>query len=225
MSHDPPPAAATVFGDALPLARRYVAALATSGVERGLIGPRETGRLWERHVLNCAVLAELVPAGSRVIDVGSGAGLPGIPLALARPDLEVVLVEPLLRRSTWLDEVIDDLWGSGEEARVRVVRARAEEMAGRMAAPVVTARAVAALDRLARWCLPLVEAGGELLALKGRTAAHEVEEHRAALRRAGGTGVQVVECGVGVLPEVTTVVRVRVGAGARRSQSGGTRRS
>ncbi len=200
-----------VFGDRATLAERYVRHLATSGVERGLIGPRETGRLWTRHVLNCAVLSELLPQNSTVIDVGSGAGLPGIAVAIARPDLRVTLVEPLERRTRWLEEVVDDLG-----LATRVVRARAEELAGHEQADVVTARAVAALGKLARWCLPLVAPGGDLLALKGRSARDEVDAASAALVRQGAVTIEVVTCGAASLPEPTTVVRVALGPGGYR---------
>lgn len=193
-----------VFRETVDLARRFAVHLATSGVERGLIGPREVPRLWTRHVLNCAVLGELVPQGVRVIDVGSGAGLPGIALAIARPDLEVVLVEPLERRTAWLDEVVADL-GLG----VRVLRARAEEVAGTERAPVVTARAVAPLDKLARWTLPLVQRGGEVLAIKGRSAGEELDAARRGFRRLGVVESSVVLCGAAVLEVPTTVVRLR----------------
>lgn len=194
-------AAAAVFGGRLDLARRYVGHLATSGVERGLIGPREGPRLWQRHVLNCALLAPLVPAGAVVVDVGSGAGLPGIVVALARPDLRVVLVEPLLRRTTWLEEVVADLG-----IDVEVVRARAQEC-GRDADAVLS-RAVAPLDRLLGWCLPLVRPGGQVLALKGSSAADELAAAAPLLRRRRlGTG-EVLHVGSG--DETGTVVRVRV---------------
>ncbi len=203
-----------VFGEQVGLARRFAVHLATSGVERGLIGPREVPRLWTRHVLNCAVLGELVPQGATVVDVGSGAGLPGIAVALARPDLEVTLVEPLERRTTWLSEVVEDL-GIG----VRVVRGRAEEVAGTVAGQVVTARAVAALDKLARWSLPLVEPGGQVLAIKGRSADEELAGARAALRRRGVVEDAVLSCGERWLAVPTTVVRLRVGAaGGRRGR-------
>ena len=212
----PPPAAVTVFGAGLELAMRYVEHLATTGVEWGLIGPREVPRLWDRHVLNCAVVAELVAADGTVVDLGSGAGLPGLPLALARDDLEVVLVEPLLRRVEWLQLVVDDLG----LRNVRVRRARAEDVVGELSVPVVTARAVAPLDRLARWALPLVSPGGALLAMKGRTVPQEVIDTRAGVRRAGGVSTDIVTVGVGVLEEATTVVRVRVGTGQQRTRTG-----
>jgi 16S rRNA (guanine527-N7)-methyltransferase len=208
--------AAAVFGDRLPLAVRYASLLATAGVERGLIGPRETPRLWDRHLINCAVVGELIPPGSAVIDVGSGAGLPGLVLAIARPDLRITLVEPLLRRSVFLGEAVSLL----ELSTVDVVRARAEEVA--LSAPVVTARAVAPLDRLARWCLPLVAPGGRLLAMKGSSAEAEVLEHGAALRRAGGGSPRIFECGKGVADPPTVVVEVPLQDAPRRS---GGRRS
>jgi 16S rRNA (guanine527-N7)-methyltransferase len=194
----------------------YVDLLATDGVVRGLIGPRETGRLWSRHVANCAVLEELVPAGARVVDVGSGAGLPGLPLALVRPDVHVVLVEPLLRRTTFLTEAVAAL-GLGD--RVEVLRTRAEDLArsGDLGADVVTARAVAPLDRLAGWTLPLVHVEGVLLALKGEGAADEVLASGPALEKVGGGRAEVLTAGTGIVDPVTTVVRVvRVTAGRRK---------
>lgn len=196
----------TVFGDRLDLARRYAEHLATTGVERGLVGPREAERIWDRHVLNCAVVAELVPDGARVVDIGSGAGLPGIPLALARPDLQIVLVEPLARRVDWLVEVLDDL-----ELDVRVERGRAEEAAVRRrweGADVATARAVAPLGRLAGWALPLLRPGGRLLAVKGATASAEIERDAVAVRKAGGSTPRIVRCGTGVVDPPSTVVVV-----------------
>ncbi len=203
-----------VFGEQVGLARRFAVHLATSGVERGLIGPREVPRLWTRHVLNCAVLGELVPVGATVVDVGSGAGLPGIAVALARPDLQVTLVEPLERRTVWLAEVVDDLG-----IDVRVVRGRAEDVTGSVRGQVVTARAVAALDKLARWSLPLVEPGGQVLAIKGRSADEELAGARAALRRRGVVEDAVLTCGERWLAVPTTVVRLRVAtAGGRRGR-------
>lgn len=215
----PPPSAATVFGDRLPSAVRYVEHLAGSGVERGLIGPRENGRLWDRHVLNCAVLGELVPEGAKVVDVGSGAGLPGIPLALARPDLRIVLVEPLARRVDWLDEVIEDLGLS-----IAVERGRAEESAVLRrweGADVVTARAVGPLARLTGLCLPLVRPGGSMLVLKGASVAEEIDRDRSAVRTLGGGEPRIEECGSGVVDPPTTVVaieRVSAGRGSRRKE-------
>jgi 16S rRNA (guanine527-N7)-methyltransferase len=189
-----------VFADRLPLARRYVDLLASAGVERGLIGPREVSRLWERHVLNCAVVAERVPERATVADVGSGAGLPGLVWAIARPDLDVTLIEPQLRRTAFLDEAIEAL---GLD-QVRVLRARAEDVDESF--DVVTARAVAPLEKLARWCLPLVRPGGVLLALKGRTASDEVASSTKALHKMGATDIVVSSYGDLLVP--TTVVEV-----------------
>ena len=167
------------WGFALPQLRHYQDILATIGLERGLIGPREVDRLWERHIVNSAVVEECIPHGASVIDVGSGAGLPGIPLALVRPDLRITLLEPLLRRSVFLEEVVDSL---GLADRVTVVRGRAED--GVVApADVVTARAVAPLERLLGWCWPLVRPGGSLVALKGERASEEIEEAGPALNK------------------------------------------
>ncbi len=201
---EPPQAARSVFADRLDLAIAYAGWLADAGVVRGLIGPREAPRLWDRHLLNCAVIGELIETGASVLDVGSGAGLPGIVLAVARPDLSVVLVEPLARRSDFLTEVVDAL---GLADQVSVVRARAEEYPG-PPVDVVTARAVAPLDRLVGWCLPLARPGGRLLALKGSSAADEVAEHAAAVVRLGGGTPVLRSCGVGLIDPATTVVEV-----------------
>jgi 16S rRNA (guanine527-N7)-methyltransferase len=214
---------AAVFGERLPLARRFAEHLATSGVERGLIGPREAPRVWQRHVLNCAVVADLLPDGARVVDVGSGAGLPGIPLALARPDARIVLVEPLARRVDWLLEVIADLG-----VAVEVERGRAEDDVVRRrweGADVVTARAVAPLARLAAWCLPLLRTGGQLLAIKGESAEEEVERDTSAVRELGGAVPRIERCGAGIVDPPSTVVVVereggrRAGPGRRRGQA------
>ena len=207
MSPDAHDAAQTVFGDRYPLADRYAALLASSGVDRGLIGPREGDRLWERHLLNSAVLAELVPQGCRVLDAGSGAGLPGIPLALARPDLSIVLLEPMARRVAWLREIVTALGLTVEVHRGRaedpVVR---DELGGN---DVVTARAVAPLGRLASWTLPLVAPGGRLLAIKGAGADEEVSRDVVAVRAAGGAAVEIVQCGANIVHPPTTVIVVR----------------
>jgi 16S rRNA (guanine527-N7)-methyltransferase len=202
-----------LFGDRLPLAERYAELLATVGVERGLIGPREAPRMWDRHLLNCAALTELIPSGLYVVDIGSGAGLPGIVLAVARPDLRVSLVESLARRTVFLTEVVEAL---GLD-RVDVVRGRAEECVDALTpADVVTARAVAPLDKLAAWCLPLTRPGGSMLAVKGSSAAAEIEEHRDAVRRVGGGTPALLRCGERWLAEPATVVEVRRVAPARR---------
>jgi 16S rRNA (guanine527-N7)-methyltransferase len=199
-------AARQVFGDRLPLAVAYAELLATDGVVRGLIGPREAPRLWERHLINCGVMAQMIPIGASVVDVGSGAGLPGIVLAVARPDLMITLVEPLARRTAFLSEAVTAL---GLDATVTVVRGRAEDLAdGLPAAEVVTARAVAPLDRLAGWCLPLAAVGGRLLALKGASAAEEVAEHRDAIVRLGGSDPVIALCGEGVIEPPATVVEI-----------------
>jgi 16S rRNA (guanine527-N7)-methyltransferase len=211
-----------------------VGLLATDGVVRGLIGPREAPRLWDRHVLNCAVLGEVVPEGITVADVGSGAGLPGLALAIARPDVQVVLIEPLLRRTRFLEEVVEEL-ELGHQ--VEVVRGRAEEVGAQHTYPMVTARAVAPLERLVRWCLPLVAPHGELVAMKGSTARAEVAQAWPALRGLGCSRPAVVELGKDVLTEPTWGVRVarpehgpvgwrgRLGAGADRRAADAARRT
>jgi 16S rRNA (guanine527-N7)-methyltransferase len=219
-------AATAVFGDRLALAARYAELLATDGVVRGLIGPREAPRIWDRHLINCAVLSEMIGIGASVIDVGSGAGLPGIVLAVVRPDLRITLVEPLARRTAFLSEAVTAL---GLDSTVTVVRGRAEDLAGEtaVAADVVTARAVAPLDRLAGWCLPLAGVGGRVLALKGASAADEVAEHRDAIVRLGGSDPVITRCGVGVIEPPTTVVEIvreREVARPAAPRAGGARR-
>jgi 16S rRNA (guanine527-N7)-methyltransferase len=181
----------------------FVTVLATDGLTRGLIGPREVDRLWSRHVANSAVVEELVPQGSSMVDVGSGAGLPGIPIALVRPDISMILVEPLLRRSTFLSEVVERLQLAD---RVTVLRGRAEEVS--LQVDVVTARAVAPLDRLAGWTLPLVKLGGTVLALKGENADTELQDASDELERMGGGGAQVLSVGAAIVNPPTTVVRI-----------------
>ncbi|MEV0689189.1 MULTISPECIES: 16S rRNA (guanine(527)-N(7))-methyltransferase RsmG [unclassified Streptomyces] len=203
-----PEQAREVFGERFADAVRYAELLAEAGVQRGLIGPREVPRLWERHLLNCAVLSEVVPEGVTVCDVGSGAGLPGIPLALVREDLKITLLEPLLRRTTFLTEVVE-LLGLDH---VTVVRGRAEEVMGRMSpVHVVTARAVAPLDRLATWGIPLLRPYGEMLALKGDAAEEELKNATSALSKLGAVATSVVHVGEGVVDPMSTVVRVEVG--------------
>lgn len=207
--------------DRLPLAEAYVASLADAGVVRGLIGPREASRLWDRHLLNCGVLAEAVPEGSTVCDVGSGAGLPGLVLAIARPDLHVTLVEPLLRRTTYLEEVAADL----DLSNVEVVRGRADALHGERAFDVVTSRAVAPLGRLLDWSMPLVAPTGTLVAMKGSSVADEIEDARPVLKRWGCAEPEIVELGAGLVSPPTRIVRVawedpgQVGCGGARGKS------
>lgn len=199
-------AAEQIFGDRLDLAKRYVEHLATSGIERGLIGPREVPRLWSRHVLNCAVVAELIDDGARVADVGSGAGLPGLCLAIARPDLYLTLIEPLERRVVWLEEVVMDLGLDN----VEIIRARAEQAVEKVDCDVVTARAVSALNTLAPLTIPLLGGTGELLAIKGRSAEDEISKAAKTIKKLGGIQTEVLTAGAGILSEPTTVVRVKV---------------
>lgn len=214
-----PPAsvAVAVFGPRLPQARRYVELLAGAGVQRGLIGPREADRLWERHLLNCAVIGELIPPAASVLDVGSGAGLPGLPLALARPDLALTLLEPMGRRVAFLTEVLAEL----RLPNVTVVRGRAEDFSIRRSlagSGIVTARAVATLDRLAAWCLPLLAPAGELLAVKGESASAELDAARPALHEAGVRRATIELCGVGLLTMPTTVIRITAGSRPARGR-------
>ncbi|WP_211241428.1 16S rRNA (guanine(527)-N(7))-methyltransferase RsmG [Pseudonocardia spinosispora] len=219
--------AAELFGDRLAGVRRYAALLADTGVAHGLIGPSEGGRIWQRHLLNCAVMAELIEPDARVLDIGSGAGLPGIPLALARPDLEIVLLEPMARRVEWLRSTVAEL-----DLPITVARGRAEERTVQRdwaGADVVTARAVAPLARLAGWALPLTRIGGRMLALKGASAAEEVDRDRAAVRGFGGSAPRVVQCGSTLVDPPTTVVIVertaaKVGSRAASAASRGRKR-
>jgi 16S rRNA (guanine527-N7)-methyltransferase len=188
----------------LPLIEAYAASLATDGVVRGLIGPREVPRLWERHLLNCAVLGDAIPAKAVVCDIGSGAGLPGLVLAIARPDLRITLVEPLLRRTTYLSEVVEDLGLDN----VEVVRGRAEQLHGERRFDVVTSRAVAPLERLLGWSMPLVAAEGALVAMKGSSVHEEIEAAASALRKLGCAQPEVSLVGEGVVDPQTVVVRV-----------------
>jgi 16S rRNA (guanine527-N7)-methyltransferase len=196
-----------VFGAELDRVTRYAELLAGPGVERGLIGPRETARLWGRHLMNCAAVAELVPQHSSVIDLGSGAGLPGIVLAMLLPDSPVILLEPLARRAAFLDECVRQL--ALQNAMVR--RARAEEMAGRLVADVVTARAVAPMDRLARLALGLVRPGGLVLAVKGAGAEQELAAAAPVLSRLGAQQAAVVHAGRGKVSPPPAVIRLIAG--------------
>lgn len=205
-----PPAAVTVFGERTPLAEEFVRLLADTGISHGLIGPREAPRLWERHVLNCGLVHHLMPMaeqGQRVIDIGSGAGLPGVALAIARPDLEVHLVEPLSRRTGWLSGAAAQL----ELENVVVHTARAEALWDRLSAPWVTARAVSGILQLAHWTLPLLTPHGSLLALKGSRASSELAEHAAALERLGVVDAGIEVIGEGIVADPTIVLRVTIG--------------
>jgi 16S rRNA (guanine527-N7)-methyltransferase len=193
------------FGAAAERAYAYVDLLCSEGVRRGLIGPREVPRIWSRHVLNCVVLHPLIGPDRSVADLGSGAGLPGLVLALARPDLDVTLIEPLLRRTRFLDQARAAL----DVANVTVVRARAEQLVGTYAFDVVVARAVAPLDRLAGWALPLCSQGGELIAVKGTSAPTELATARSRLARLGAEHARIESSGVGVVEPPTTVVRIQ----------------
>jgi 16S rRNA (guanine527-N7)-methyltransferase len=192
-----------IFGSALPVAESYAELLAGPGVERGLIGPDEKARIWDRHLLNCAVVAELVPERGLLADLGSGAGLPGLVLAMLRPQVEVVLVEPMARRTAFLAECVRELGLSN----VRIERGRAEDLGGEVGADVVTARAVARLARLALLAAGLARPGGQVLALKGAGAAGEIADAEPVLRRLRVGDVSIIRLGDGVLEQPTTVVR------------------
>lgn len=198
-------AAESLFGDRLGLAERYVEHLCTTGITHGLLGPREVPRMWERHVLNCAVIGPVLPESSAVADVGSGAGLPGIALALTRPDLEFTLIEPMERRVDWLDMVIRDLGLDN----VRVIRARAEDVADEVMADVVTARAVSALKKLIPMTVPLLDDDGQLMFLKGRSAQEEITGAEKALKRFKLRKPEITLLGEEILEQPTTVVRTR----------------
>lgn len=203
-------------------AQRYAELLAGAGVERGLVGPREVDRIWERHLLNSAAIAELIEPNARIVDIGSGAGLPGIPLALARPDLHVTLVEPMLRRTEFLREVVDEL-----SLDVRVIRGRAEEPAVRRQVgevDAVVSRAVASLDKITKWSIPLLRPGGLMLAMKGARAEEEVREHRRVMASLGATDVRVMRCCADYLdPPATVVMAWRLTPGERRNTSASRR--
>lgn len=202
-----PEVASAIFGQAAAKAEQYARRLAGPGVDRGLIGPNEIPRVWERHLLNCAVVASLVPGPCSLADLGSGAGLPGIVLALLLPGSSVTLLEPMARRAAFLDECVNELGLSN----VRVWRARAEEVAGTLAVDVVTARAVAPLGRLAALAVPLLGPGGIVLAIKGAKAAQEVAAARDALARLGVRQVEVLLAGSGKVDPAATVVRLTAG--------------
>lgn len=202
-----PDAARDVFGERLPLAIAYHDSLATTGLVRGFIGPREVSRLWERHLLNCAVLGEGIGKHARVVDIGSGAGLPGIPLAIARPDIEITLVEPLLKRSTYLREIVTELGLDN----VQVIRGRAEEPQVRKqagGADIVTSRAVAPLGKLVGWSLPLLRPGGKMVALKGSSVTEELARDAKQIKKAGGGMAVISTAGEGKCEIPSTLVSI-----------------
>jgi 16S rRNA (guanine527-N7)-methyltransferase len=202
-----PDGAAVAFGDRLEVAEHFAAILADTAVSHGLIGPREVPILWERHVLNCAVAQLAFPQGVEIIDVGSGAGLPGLALAIARPDLRLHLVEPMLRRTNWLGATIAELGLDN----VEVHRGRAEEFRGELVARYATARAVARIDKLARWTFPLLEDGGTLVALKGSQAAQELAAEEQVLRSLGMREARIGTYGADVLEVPTVTIELTVG--------------
>ena len=212
-----PPAAADLAGDRLDLLTAYTQLLADVAVPRGLIGPREVPRLWNRHILNCAVAAPSAPKGSALADVGSGAGLPGMVWAICRTDLTVTLVEPLLRRVTFLNEAVRTL-GIGN---VEVVRARAEDLHNKREFDVVVSRAVAPLDRLSGWCLPLVRQHGVMVALKGASVRDELRTAAPVIERLGGATPELVEHGTGTVDPATWTVVVKKRRPSGRERTAG----
>jgi 16S rRNA (guanine527-N7)-methyltransferase len=213
VSRETPPIVASLYPRSADRLARYAELLATEGTLRGLIGPREVPRLWERHLLNCALVERLIPERATVADVGTGAGLPGIVLAVIRPDLRVALVEPLLRRATFLAEAVELL----ELDNAEVVRSRAEDLRDRTF-DVVTSRAVAPLGRLAKWCLPLCVEGGLMLAMKGASAEAELADCGHELDALGAEERKVHHLGVDELTQPSTVVSIVAGRAARGSQ-------
>lgn len=199
-----PAIAARIFGTGIEAARKYTAALVRDGEVLGLLGPREYPKIWTRHVLNSAVVAELVPAGVTVADVGSGAGLPGIPMAIAQPEAEFVLIEPMERRSDWLKQQVEELGLTN----VRVLRARAEEVGE--AFDVVTARAVKALPQLLQMCVPMTKHGGEIIALKGEKAQLEIDDSKRLMKKLEIESFEIVFTGAHFLEEPTRVVRTKL---------------
>lgn len=211
----PPESAERLFGEQLPKAVAYAALLGGDGVAHGHLGPREVSRVWTRHLNNSAMLADLLPEDAVVVDVGSGAGLPGIPMAVRRPDLFVVLLEPMQRRCDFLARAVAEV-GLGD--RVTVTRGRADDrttVAALGPQDWVVARAVAPFNRLVRWCLPLLAPAGRLLALKGESAVTEVAQHRDEILRLGVAPPTVVELGGTASDERTWVVSVQQRAGRR----------
>jgi 16S rRNA (guanine527-N7)-methyltransferase len=215
VSRETPPLVEKLFPRAADRLAAYAELLATEGTLRGLIGPREVPRLWDRHLLNCAVLERLIPEESTVADIGTGAGLPGIVLALVRPDLQVSLVEPLLRRTTFLQEAVDELGVDN----ATVVRSRAEDLP-RASYDVVTSRAVAPLGKLAGWCLPLCAEGGLMLAMKGSSVEDELDASERELEALGAEVWHIHQLGVDELAQPTTVVSIVAGRAAGGSRHG-----
>ncbi|MCG5215640.1 16S rRNA (guanine(527)-N(7))-methyltransferase RsmG [Streptosporangium sp. KLBMP 9127] len=218
---EPPAMARKVFDDkSWPQAEAFAELLAGPAVVRGLLGPREVPRIWDRHLLNCAVVAEAIPPVVSLVDIGSGAGLPGIVLAIVRPDISVTLLEPLLRRTIFLEECVDAL----NLDNVEVVRGRAEELAGRRQFDVASARAVAPLERLLAWSMPLLREGGELLAMKGERAAEELAGAQAQLRASGAQQAELVSVGHGKVEPPATLVRVVAGRAPEQGRQASRRR-
>jgi 16S rRNA (guanine527-N7)-methyltransferase len=213
-------AAAAMFGDALPQAEKYAALLTGAGVERGVVGPAEADRIWDRHLLNCGVLARLLPAKGTLVDLGSGAGLPGIVLAILLPGVRVTLLEPLARRVDFMTECVAELGLTNTD----VVRGRAEDLAGRLVADIVTSRAVAPLDKLVTLSLGLSRPGGRVLAMKGSSAEAELAKARPVLARLGVTDARVVQAGSADSGAAATVVTFSAPE-HRTSPAGGSSRS
>jgi 16S rRNA (guanine527-N7)-methyltransferase len=217
---DAPAGARDFFADSLPVAEAFARVLADTGVSHGLIGPREVPILWERHILNCAVVAEAFPPDVEVVDVGSGAGLPGLALAIARPDLHLHLVEPMLRRTNWLSSTASELGLDN----VTVHRGRAEEFHGTLRVPYATARAVARIDKLARWTFPLLADHGRLVALKGSQAAEELAAEETMLRKLGMVQGRVCSYGERWLEVPTATLELTVRARPEPAARKGKRR-
>jgi 16S rRNA (guanine527-N7)-methyltransferase len=197
-----------IYGEHVDVAERFVEHLVTTGIEWGLLGPREVPKIWDRHVLNCAVVQELLPKGALVADVGSGAGLPGLAVAIVRSDVQFILIEPLERRVDWLNMVIEDL----ELENVDVIRARSEQVVDTVDVDVVTARAVSAMKSLVPITVPLLHGHGELLALKGRSAQTELDKAQKVLRKYKTNTAEVLTVGDELLEVPTTVVRLTYGS-------------
>lgn len=203
-----PAVAAELAGDRISVLREFTADLAARGEPLGLIGPLEPARIWTRHILNSAVLAPLLQEGGRVADIGSGGGLPGLVLAILRPDVGIRLIEPMERRCAWLQEQVDKL----ALTNAQVLRGRAEEYHGAFEVDQVTARAVTALKGLIPWTAPLLAPGGEMLFLKGASVENEITAAAKAIKKFRVTDIRVEELGVGKLKETTRVLRAKIGS-------------